>query len=417
MGKILLYSRKPMKSNKKLNIVMTMGILFILSSILNYNLSINPEYSNDRSEYSDNINLDKDNLQLSKVSGIIHIDNNWSAVKAAGICTGNGTYSDPYVIEDLVITTFPESGILIENSSAYLRIENCSIGHAAQPNAGIELVNVNNSHIINNDCTQNYHGIYLRYCNNNTISGNKASDTEGSGYTLAIGILLENCHNNIVSGNTANYSGDGGIHLSTCDNNVISGNTANNCEGGFAILLSDCENNIVSGNTANDVGTPPWNVGLFTNDGIGIIGSENNIITGNIINGNVRAGISLIDSNDNTISRNTANNNQYGIWLRWDNSNNVVFENTINGNSHHGIFLNDQSNYNFIAGNILSGNGICIEELYCFGNIYWNNGLCIYVGAPYFEILIISGVVGIIIITVVFLGVRRRKSFRKETNP
>ncbi len=409
-----------MKSNKRLNIaiLMTMGILFILSSILYYNLSINLEYSNDRSEYSDNISLDKDNLQLSKVSGIIHIDNNWSAAKAAGICTGNGTYSDPYIIEDLVITTFPESGILIENSNAYLIIENCSIGHAAQPNAGIEMVNVNNSQIINNDCTTNYHGIYLRNCNNNTISGNIASDTASFGYTLAIGILLDNCHNNIISDNTANYSGYSGIQLYSCDNNVVSGNTANKGEGGIAILLSNCKNNIVSGNTANNVGTPPWDVGLFTNDGIGIISSENNIITGNIINGNGRAGISLVDSHENTISRNTANSNQYGIWLRWDNSYNVVSENVISGNSHHGIFLTDQSNHNSITGNGLSGNGICIEEVNCFGNLYWNNVVCTYIGAPYFEILIYGCIIVGIIIVVVFLEIKRRKSFKNRTlNP
>lgn len=43
--------------------------------------------------------------------------------KTAGICTGQGTYSDPYVIQDLVIDA-GESGscILIENSNDYFKI-------------------------------------------------------------------------------------------------------------------------------------------------------------------------------------------------------------------------------------------------------------------------------------------------------
>ncbi|MHA2180484.1 MAG: right-handed parallel beta-helix repeat-containing protein [Promethearchaeota archaeon] len=392
-------------NNHKIIILIILGILFTFSpsSINNSNLDI----------INQNL-LNKKDLKISPVSGIIHINNNWTAAKSAGIVTGNGTYSEPYIIEDLVINTFPESGILIENSNAYLIIENCSIGHAAQPNAGIELVNVNNSQIINNDCSLNYHGIYLRYCNNNTISGNIASDTDSFGYTLAYGILLEYCHNNIISGNTANYSGDGGIHLRSCDNNIVSGNIVNDGDD-FAILLSNCKNNFVSGNTANDVGTPPWNVGLSTNDGIGIVGSVNNIVTDNIINNNGRVGISLVDSHENTISRNTVNSNQYGIWLRWDNSYNVVSENVISGNSHHGIFITDQSNHNSITGNILSGNGICIEEVNCFGNLYWKNSLCIYIGAPYFEILIYGSIIVGLIIVVVFLEIKRRKSFQSRT--
>lgn len=41
--------------------------------------------------------------QFFAVSGKIHIDNNWTAAKSAGICTGNGTYSEPYVIDDLMV--------------------------------------------------------------------------------------------------------------------------------------------------------------------------------------------------------------------------------------------------------------------------------------------------------------------------
>lgn len=402
-----------MKVNKKLNRVnfITLSILFILL-ILYYDLNINPVYPTSRSKYYNIINLDNDNLLFSKVSGRIHINNNWTEAVNAGLCTGNGTYFDPYVIKDWVITTFPESGILIENLNAYLIIENCTIGHAADPNAGIELVNVNNTQIINNDCSRNYYGILLRDCNNITISGNIASDDASFGYVLYIGIKLINSNHNTVIGNTANYSGEGGIHLYKCDNNVISRNTANNSEGGIAILLSNCDNNIISENTANNVGTPPWIDELLTNDGIGIINSENNIIIGNILNDNGRAGISLVSSAGNTISGNILKNNGYGIWLRWSNSHNVISDNTIRGNKYRGVYLTDDSNYNIISGNTLSGNGICIEEYGCTGNIYWNNGLCIYIGAPYFEILIYSVIAAIIFVAVVLAEIQRRKTHK-----
>ena len=94
-----------MKSNAKSKIIIliTLSILFGLLSIITTNLSLITSNSNKNSEYNDNRNLDNKNLQISAVSGKIHINNNWSAAKSAGIATGSGTYSDPYVIEDLII--------------------------------------------------------------------------------------------------------------------------------------------------------------------------------------------------------------------------------------------------------------------------------------------------------------------------
>jgi len=71
--------------------------------MITVNLSLIAGNNNKVSEYNDEINLDNKNLKISAISGKIHIDNNWTATKSAGICTGTGTYSDPYVIEDLVI--------------------------------------------------------------------------------------------------------------------------------------------------------------------------------------------------------------------------------------------------------------------------------------------------------------------------
>lgn len=80
-----------MKSSAKSKIIILipLGILFTLSTMITVNLSF-------IAGNSDN-NLDDVNLTPSKISGRIHIDNNWTDVKAAGICTGDGTYSEPYI--------------------------------------------------------------------------------------------------------------------------------------------------------------------------------------------------------------------------------------------------------------------------------------------------------------------------------
>jgi len=51
------------------------------------------------------MNSKNENLKISATSGIIYINGNseWVDFKNAGKCTGQGTYSDPYIIEDLEI--------------------------------------------------------------------------------------------------------------------------------------------------------------------------------------------------------------------------------------------------------------------------------------------------------------------------
>ena len=93
-----------MKSNAKSKIIIliTLGIVFGLSLFIITNNILSQRNNYTSSEYSDEINLDNENLKISAVSGKIHIINNsgWVDFRNAGNCTGNGTYSEPYVIED-----------------------------------------------------------------------------------------------------------------------------------------------------------------------------------------------------------------------------------------------------------------------------------------------------------------------------
>ncbi len=93
-----------MKKKSKINVVlMILGIDFALSLIFGNNPPLNAGGSNNSSEYVDDINLDNENVKLSRLSGKIHIDNNISAAKAKAAYKGSDTYADLYNIEDLVI--------------------------------------------------------------------------------------------------------------------------------------------------------------------------------------------------------------------------------------------------------------------------------------------------------------------------
>ena len=194
-----------------------MGIFFALLPLIFSNFSYLVVNATLDSNCSENRNLDYENLKISKISGPIHINNNWSAAKAEGICSGNGTFSEPYVLEDLVIDSeVSGSCILIENSEEYFKIENCTIYNSgvSYPNSGISLRNVTNAQLIDNKCSSNYNGIHLNNSYNNTISENTANSNKHYGITLGYS------DNNTISGNTAsnNYYG---IGLSGGDYNTI----------------------------------------------------------------------------------------------------------------------------------------------------------------------------------------------------
>ncbi len=71
---------------------------------------------------------------------------------------GSGTWGDPYVLSALSINgANSTSCILIANTSAVFRIENCNVSNAGSGGnqAGIELNNVTNGILVNNTCNNN----------------------------------------------------------------------------------------------------------------------------------------------------------------------------------------------------------------------------------------------------------------------
>ncbi|MCZ7402504.1 MAG: right-handed parallel beta-helix repeat-containing protein [Candidatus Methanoperedens sp.] len=153
-----------------------------------------------------------------------------------------------------------------------------------------------------------YYGIYLDHSNNNTLSGNNASNNRGGD-----GINLYDSNYNMLSGNIANSNNDDGIELYSSGNNTLSGNKASNNREGDGIYLCDSNNNMLSGNNANS-----------NNDD----------------------GIELYSSGNNTLSGNSASNNSNGIYLYYS-SYNILFNNTMEENSiNFGLFGWSESDFN-----------------------------------------------------------------------
>ncbi|MHA2366932.1 MAG: right-handed parallel beta-helix repeat-containing protein [Candidatus Hodarchaeales archaeon] len=243
-----------------------------------------------------NNEFDHDNLEISAISGKIHINGNsgWVAFKDAGNCTGSGTSSDPYVIEGLVIDGGDtESCILIENSDVYFTIKNCDLTDAGSIGAGISLLYVSNGIVIHNT----------------------ASDSEDS------------------NGN--------GIYLYGSDNNLISKNILNNNKQGIVLGSSDA-----------------------------------NTVSGNIVKGNTLNGLRLaVSSTGNNISNNIIDDNNIGI-LFWGStiSQNNIKRNIVRNNNDTGIYIyeSDFLRRNLLSHNCLINNSINAKDYY---NNNWDDGI------------------------------------------
>ena len=351
------------KTKLKLLVLLTSGIFFAFMIVINNNFHISVGNTNNQG------------LNTSKTSGKIHIIGNsgWVDFKNAGNCTGSGSYSDPYIIKDLVINA-GDSGscIWIENSNIYFKIENCTVYNSGSNghDAGIRLSKVSNSKLTINAWSFNY-----------------------------VGIFLDNCYNNSILKNIVNDNTFFGISLIECNNNTISGNVANvNCIG---ILLGDSNNNIILGNNAS------YNF-LF---GISLYYCDYNYILNNNASSNLEYGIYLSHNIKNFISHNIINkNNEYGIYLVLSHNNTISY-NIINENDDVGLYL-ETSFYNNISGNVFIGNYYCWKEDFCVLNNFENN-TCVSKYKPpsidYVKIFLFSIALPIFIILIIGLIIRLEK--------
>ncbi len=281
-------------------------------------------------------------------------------------CSGNGTFTNPYVIINVVINGHNStSGIVIRYSSLYFRIENCTIYNSSEQSdeAGIKLDNTGNGTLIKNNISNNgYYGISLSQSNNNSVLDNNLNLNE-------VGLSLENSNNNNITGNILNSNQQHGIILEVSSNNTLSSNNLNSCGvfieyGGnidhfsHTIDISNKVNNkilyyyinktnlgISNFSNAGQIILVNCNDSLISNLNIshGSVGLSLNFCN-NITVFNITAlynkvyGITLYESEDNNITRNVVNFNKEGLTLCASDNNNLS-GNVANYNDKYGIHL------------------------------------------------------------------------------
>jgi parallel beta-helix repeat protein len=259
-----------------------------------------------------------------------------------GVVSGNGTASDPYIIEDWDINASSSAGIYIRHTNAYFIVRDCCVHD--RTNFSVIIDNCVNGALINNNCSNCYYGIALwSSSNNNTLSNNNCSSNDNHGIHL-----WGPCSNNTLGNNTCISNGEDGIYLSyEADNNTLINNTCNsNNEHG--IWLWSSSNNTLGNNTCSG------------NNQFGIYFSEcnDNDAYFNICQNNSLSGIALVKSNNSNVSGNLCSGGNYGIGLGF--SNNSILSNNICSNNIKGITVEYPSRENVFSNNTLINNTAAI---------------------------------------------------------
>ena len=187
-------------------------------------------------------------------------------------------------------------------------------------NAGIKILSNENT-ITDMNITFNLFGILLSFSTGNTILNN---DINYNSYGIR---LVDASTDNVISGNTlVSWSFDFNIYMKGfCNNNTISDNIITNYDG-YGIYIFGSEDNIISDNILIDC-----------ENGISLVSSNDTEIIGNFFQ-NEEDGLSLSRSTGNIISQNTFIDD--GLFI-YDSFDSFVIENTVNGKPL--VYLEDES--------------------------------------------------------------------------
>lgn len=281
------------------------------------------------------------------------------------------------ITENNIIDNY--KGIEIAGSSHYNIISENNI--TLNDNEGIYIEYSNYNDIYGNNITDNGSGILVWNSINNTVSGNTIKD---SGTAITLG--ADSTNNSVSENNiTNNFFG---IAIKYCSNNTFKNNImANNTYnfGIWAISLPQFLNDVDDSNT---VGTKPIYYWINRHDsnipsdaGCVVLVNCTNIRIQNVNISRNWQGVIFAHTTNATISESNITNTEYCIWL-WNSSKCHINENYVS------LFIGIQLDYslnNTIYGNTITGcgnwGGVGIIESYnntFYGNNFTDNYIHVY---------------------------------------
>ncbi len=273
----------------------------------------------------------------------IYIDGNENFTSTNGVTEGNGTPSNPYIIEGWEIDASSAHGIAIENTDAHFVIRDVHI-HSGGPNynRGVRLSNITDGRVENATLPNNWGGVTMYFSSNLTIRDNEVVSSNETG------IAFHTCNNITVEGNNVSMTGQDGIVPMFSGNVTIVNNNVWDNEGGVVVYQTtniSIRKNNVSSNEWGVVFEECDNITVDDNNvlenriGIHLFYSPNVALRGNNISSNRWIGV-IIDAsgNANLTDNGITENGQRGITSH--HSNNLTFQgNIISGNPNDGIYL------------------------------------------------------------------------------
>ncbi|UYP44304.1 hypothetical protein NEF87_000589 [Candidatus Lokiarchaeum ossiferum] len=304
---------------------------------------------------------------------------NWTWAASQPWCSGLGTESNPYLIEDVQFNIpAGETGLYIMDSNEiYFTIKNCAFNHSSLSSSvgpAIRFDRTTNGTIVDCNISTNSYGIYLHSgCSWNNFTNNKIYNC----YTAGIRLGWSCSYNEIVRNNIDTITnGDGIYFMRNSDFNNLFQNNCSNSETGIDIEYN-CNSNYLDQNycfensAGIEVESGDYNViynnTITKNNGPSAIsygitlnkisiedGSNFNNISSNNISDNYQGGICVSFGQKNIIHNNTLFHNDYmsstylkGILLI-SSTKNQIFNNT---GVESGVYLS-MANNNSIYSNV-----------------------------------------------------------------
>ncbi len=267
---------------------------------------------------------------------------------------GNGTETNPWLIEGLSISGYSSACMYLKDTTDHVVIQDSYLHDAEGYNrgAGIHLINTENVIIKQNRIDINTHGILIHNSRLAYIENNNITSSHNAG------VEIVSSEDILCEGNNISNSVFYGFDLSYSRNITLRNNSLLNC-GIF--IDGDIYENSYDIDTSNQIDDMP--VHYYSNvDGVLISENAGQVILVNVTNSTIRD-LSFRDT-------------EICISLLHS-SNNRIINNNISGECHPGISLKHSDN-NLIENNTFNGYksvslSCAIRDFYCNNNTIINN--------------------------------------------